>query len=116
MRELKVFMIKFIILAMNENNSYDNLQYNSCISKGVCSVNPRTFALQNVLSLYLHLCAKYCLKLLEKDALKTDIKDFILNTVAISVSNPEFTENAFMESIDNLKEILPEIIKTYNTI
>ena len=101
---------------MKDDKYYDNLQYNSCISKGICSVNPRTSALQNVLSLYLHLCAKYCLKLLEKDALKKDIREFILNTVAISVSNPEFTENCFIESIDRLKEILPEIIKTYNTL
>lgn len=103
-------------MSVKDDNYYDNLQYNSCISKGICSVNPRTSALQNVLSLYLHLCAKYCLKLYDKNTLKSEIKDFILNMITISVSNPEFTENCFMESIDKLKEILPEIIKTYNAL
>ena len=72
---------------MTENN--DNLQYNSCTSKGICSVNPRTFALQNVLGLYMRMCAKYCIKLAEKDVLNQSIKNFMLNAIAISVVNPE---------------------------
>ena len=99
---------------MNDNN--EKLQYNSCTSKGICSINPRTFALQNVLGLYLNLCAKYSLKLQEKNALSQSAKEFILNTISVSVSNPEFTEEGFVESITKLKKILPKLIKTYNTI
>ncbi len=97
-------------------NNNENLQYNSCVSKGICSINPRISALQNVLGLYLHLCAKYCLKLLEKKSLNVEIQDFFINTVAMTVSNPEFTENCFMEVIIKLKEILPKLIATYNQI
>jgi len=100
-----------------KNSEYsNNLQYNSCISRGICSVNPRTSALQNVLGLYIHLCAKYCIKLQEKNALNDNIKNFLLNTIAISVYNPEFTEDCFMEAITELKELMPEIINTYNNI
>lgn len=99
---------------MKENN--ENLQYNSCVSKGICSVNPRTSALQNVLGLFLSLCAEYCIKLQEKNAIPPQIKEFILNTVAISVANPEFTEACFMEAIRELKKILPELIDTYNRL
>ena len=95
-------------------NDNDNLQYNSCISKGICSVNPRTSALQNVLGLYLHICSKYCWKLYKKNVLDSEIKHFILNTVAISVANPEFTETCFMEVIARFKKILPILIETYN--
>ena len=101
---------------MNDDSYLNNLQYNSCISRGICSINPRTFALQNVLGLYLQLCAKYCIKLFEKDALKNDTKHFILNTVAISVSNPEFTEVCFVQTISALKKILPELIEKYNEL
>jgi len=94
----------------------DNLQYNSCVYKGICSINPRTSALQNVLGVYLHLCAKYCLKLEEKDSLNPKIKKFILNLIAISISNSDFTEECFMEAISGLKELFPKIIKTYNDV
>lgn len=97
-------------------NNNDNLQYNSCIYKGICSINPRTSALQNVLGLYLNLCGKYSLKLHEKQSLSPRIRNFILNTVAISVSNPEFTETGFLEAISELKRILPELIETYNNL
>ena len=62
-------------MLMSEN--FDNLQYNSCVSRGICSVNPRTSALQNVLGLYLHLCAKYCLKLFERDKLDDRVKNVV---------------------------------------
>ena len=101
---------------MKENINFDNPQYNSCTSKGICSVNPRTSALQNVLGLYLQLCIKYCAKLDKKNALKKDIKEFILNTISVSVSNPEFTEVCFMEAISKFKEILPELIASYNEL
>ena len=99
------------------NNNYNpNFQYNSCISKGICSVNPRTSALQNVLVLYLNVCAKYCLKLYDKKALKDSVKDFILNTLAICILNPEFTEDGFNFAISKIKTLLPELINKYKEL
>ena len=97
-------------------DEYENLQYNSCVSKGICSVNPRISALENVLVLYLHLCVQYCIKLDEKNLLNPEIKDIILNTTAISVANPEFTENCFMKAISELKTVLNQVIEKYNEI
>ena len=94
----------------------NNLQYNSCISKGICSINPRTSALENVLVLYLHLCSKYCLKLYQKNVLDESIKKCIINTTAISILNPEFTEECFMMAISDMKEIILSVIKTYNEV
>ena len=101
---------------MNDNGYSDNLQYNSCISRGICSINPRTSALQNVLGLYLNLCAKYSIKLYKKKAPDKLYRDFILDTIAILVSNPEFTENCFIVTIKKLKTFLPELIDQYNTV
>lgn len=101
---------------MGESNYFDNLQYNSCISKGICSINPRISALQNVLVLYIQLSVKYCIKLHEKNSLKPYIIEFILNTIATSVYNPEFTENRFILTIADFKKILPAIINDYNEL
>ena len=46
--------------------SYDNFedfQYDSCVSRGICSINPRNSALQTVLVLYLRLFAKFAIEI-----------------------------------------------------
>ena len=74
----------------NEFNEY--YQYNSCISRGICSLNPRISSLQTVLVLYLRLFAKYAQGL----DLEKSIKNFLLNTISITIYNPEFNENSFI--------------------
>lgn len=100
---------------MNDNYP-DNLQYNSCIARGICSINPRTYALQTVLVLYLHLCSKYCLKLYEKNALDNSTTDLFINISAISLSTPEITESCFSDVISKLKIMLPDLITIYNSL
>ena len=97
-----------------KDDNLSNIQYNSCVSRGICSVSPRTSALQTVLILYLHLIAKYCIKLISLADISAETRNFILNAVAITVANPEFTENAFENAIDGLKKILPSVINKYN--
>ncbi len=96
-------------------NSPENFQYDSCVSRGICSISPRTFALQVVLLMYLKLLAKYSLKLLDKNLLNKDTKDFILNAITITVSHPEFTETSFSPTVKKFKEKLPIIIEKYNS-
>ena len=91
-------------------------QYDSCISRGICSVNPRTSALIMVLILYLKLLAKYAVKLSEKEALSDEIRLLVLNTAAIAVSGEEFTEDSYSKSIAEFKKILPEIIEKCSNI
>ena len=74
------------------NESYEDFQYDSCVSRGICSVSPRTSALQAVLILYLKLFAKYA----DKIELDKDCQNFILNTLSITVSNLEFNEKSFL--------------------
>lgn len=93
---------------MNKNNDF-NFQYNSCISKGICSVSPRTSALQNVLVFYLNICAKYCLNLYNPENIDTNIKDFVLDTVVMCVSNPEFNETCFLNTLSEMHSILKKL-------
>ncbi|MBQ7764326.1 hypothetical protein IJ384_03035 [bacterium] len=92
--------------------SFEEYQYNSCISRGICSINPRLSALQTVIVLYLRLFAKYAIKL---DLDKSE-KIFILNTISITIYNPEFNENSFLFAIDEFKKILPKMIERYHEL
>ncbi len=94
----------------------NDFQYDSCISKGICSINPRTYALQAVLVLYLRFITKYALNLYQKEIIDKNVESLILNTITIAISNPEFTENSFTAAVTRFKEELPAIIEKYNDI
>ncbi len=94
----------------------NDFQYDSCISRGICSVNPRTYALQAVLVLYLRFITKYALNLYQHEIIDKNVENLILNTITITISNPEFTENSFTSAVKRFKEELPSIIQKYNDI
>ncbi|MCQ2738871.1 MAG: hypothetical protein MJ237_01445 [bacterium] len=93
-----------------------NCQYNSCTSRGICSVNPKTASLQNVLILYLYLISEYCLKLYQKEAVDNETIEMILECITATVSIPEFSEEIFWQNINKLKNLLPQLINKYNEI
>lgn len=93
-------------------NNFD-YRYDSCISRGICSMNPRTSSLQEVLVLYLKASAHYALKLYENDVVDEKIKAMILNTISVLVSNPQFSETDFNELTHAYNEELPRLIKEY---
>ena len=98
---------------MNYNEDY---QYDSCVSRGICSVNPRTSALQEILIIYLKTTAYYALKLHEAGIINADSGSIILNTISIMVSNPEFSESDFERLTKKFNEILPDIIEQYENL
>ena len=98
------------------NNYNEDYQYDSCVSRGICSVNPRTSSLQEILVLYLRLAAYYALKLYENGNYDIPTKDIILDTISIMVSNPEFSETDFRAVTSRFNEVLPKIIKEYEEV
>ena len=96
-------------------NNFD-YQYNSCISKGICSVNPRTSSLQEVLVLYLKAASFYALKLYKNDIVDESIKNLILNTISILVSNPQFSESDFSTLSQAYNQELPRLIEMYKKV
>ena len=98
------------------NNFNEDYQYDSCVSRGICSVNPRTSSLQEILVLYLRLSSYYALKLYENNSPDSSIKDIILTTISILVSNPEFSETDFKAVKERFDEILPGIIEKYEEL
>ena len=96
-------------------NNFD-YQYDSCISRGICSMNPRTSSLQEVLVLYLKNASYYALKLYENEVLDKRVQALILNTISILVSNPQFSENDFNTLTHAYNEELPRLIEAYEDI
>ncbi|MCQ2753596.1 MAG: hypothetical protein MJ231_00945 [bacterium] len=94
----------------------DDVQYDSCVSRGICSINPRTYSLQRVLIRYLMLISKYALDLYKIGVVDDEGKELILNTLSLAVSNPEFTDNNFVMSVKRFREILPRIVLRYNDL
>lgn len=111
-KAIKISEVSFYHITM----SYEDFQYDSCTARGICSINPRTSALQGVLLIYLKFISKYALNLNKKGIVDNNIKNLILNTIALAVANPEFTEGSFTAIVSVFKEELPKIIEKYNDI
>ncbi|MBR6127325.1 hypothetical protein IKQ21_06535 [bacterium] len=97
-------------------NYNEDYQYNSCTSRGICSVNPRTSSLQEILVLYLCLASYYAQQLEGTSYKNKKIKNLILNTISIMVSNPEFSENDFEAIVSGFNTEIPKLINEYEKI
>ena len=94
----------------------EDYQYDGCVSRGICSINTKTASLQEVLVLYLRLGAHYALKLYENGNEDNGIKNLMLNTISVMVSNPEFSEKDFKAAAEKFSEELPRITKLYEDL
>ncbi len=97
-------------------NFGDEYQYNSCVSRGICSINPRTSSLQEIVILYLKQAAYYAVKLKEFGNIDLHARNFILNAISIMVSNSEFSEIDFENITKYFRQLLPDIIKKYKEL
>lgn len=112
----KIFVAEvYHIVAMN-NNYNEDYQYDSCVSRGLCSINPRTSALQEVLVMYLKLTSHYAIKLYENGYTDNNARNIILNTISVMVSNFEFSENDFEMLTKEFNNILPGLIEKYKSV
>lgn len=98
------------------NNSNNDYQYDSCISRGICSTSPRISAMQTVLILYFRLFAKYALELNKKALIQDRMREFVLNSLSATVYNSELNEETYISIIKVFKDKLPEIIKTHGEV
>ena len=97
-------------------NDFNNFQYDSCVFQGICSINPRTSSLQEILILYLKLTSYYTKKIINKEEENICAKRLILNTISVMVSNPEFSEKDFQTLIESYNKLLPNLIKEYEDL
>ena len=97
-------------------NNSENFQYDSCISRGICSISPRTSALIVVLIIYLRLTAKYYIKICKKIKPDNEIKNLVLNTITLAVTSQEISDTSFLETMNKFKTLLPKIINKCNEL
>ena len=95
---------------MNNEQEY---QYNSCISRGICSINPTTASLQEVIILYLKTISFYGLKLEEMGIKDKKIFTLVLNTISMLSSNYEISAKNFEVINSAFQTEIPRVIEEY---
>ncbi len=92
-------------------NYFEDYGYDSCTSRGVCTISPRMASIQEIILLYLKEFAGYALKLKQFKIENENVKKIILNTLSAFVSNPEISDDvfskiicSFTKELDNLKQ------------
>ena len=98
----------------NESNSV--YQYDRCVSRGICSINPATASLQEVIIIYLKYISYYGLKLKEEGIEDKSICNFILNTISILCSNYEISQTDFYTINSSFSQELSKIIDKYEEL
>lgn len=92
------------------NNEFNSgYQYDRCVSRGICSINPTTASLQEVIILYLKCVVFYGLKL----DVDRRIVNLVLNTISILNSNYEISVKNFEMVCSTFQKELPRIIEKY---
>lgn len=98
------------------NENYSDYQYNRCSSRGICSINPITASLQEVIFINLRQAADCWLKVKESGKNDKRIQNLVLNTLSvlgsnyeISKTNFEMINSAFETELTRMKNELGEI-------
>ncbi len=99
------------------NNKFNTgYQYDRCISRGICSINPTTASLQEVIFVYLRHAAYYGIKLIEHGISNQKTINLILNTISVLSSNYEISENNFNMINCAFQAELPRIIEEFKSL
>ena len=99
------------------NNDYNtDYQYDRCSSRGICSINPATASLLEVIILYLKYSA-FFLSIPElQEKLDKRLNFLIINTISIISSDYEISEMNFNKISATFKRELPKLISEYKNI
>lgn len=75
---------------------------NECVSKGICSVNPRLTSLHEVVLVHLKELAFYLLKLNDLKITNRAIKDTVIDALSGILANSEYSQQQFQKIISEL--------------
>ena len=99
------------------NNEFNSgYQYDRCVSRGICSINPTTAALQEVIILYLKIAAYYGLKFEDMGERNECVYKLILNTISVLSSNYELSVRNFEVINSVFQDKLPKFINEYEEL
>ncbi len=97
------------------HNYFEDYGYDSCTSRGVCTISPRMASIQEIIVLYLKEFAGYVLKLKQFNIEDENVKSLIINTLSAFVSNPEISDALFSKIICTFTKELENIKQLYLT-
>ena len=92
---------------------FEDYGYDSCTSRGVCSISPRMASIFEVIILYLKEFAYYSIKLSHLGQEDKNVKNLILNTLSAFVSNPELPDDVFAKVICTYSQELSSLKQKY---
>ena len=91
-------------------------EYDECLIKGLCSINPTLSSLQEVILLYLRHLAFYLLKLKEFGVTNRPVQEIILNSLFNIVTNADYNQEQFYNLISNLDSSIVEAKSIYEHV
>jgi len=97
-------------------NYYNDFEYDSCSSRGICSIEPRSASLQEVIVMYLKQLSYYLLKLKEMGVTSTYLKQTVINILAGLSSNFNYSNIQFQIILNKLETGLAEAIALYEKL
>jgi hydroxylamine reductase len=93
---------------MHNETQIISYEYNECLIKGACSINPTLSSIQEVILLYLKQLAFYLLKLKDFGITNEPVKEIILTSLFNIVSNVEYNQEQFHKLISKLDNSIIE--------
>ncbi len=96
------------------NEKYEGYQYDRCSSRGICSINPTTASLLEVILLYLKSAAYYGLKAEKYGKKDKRITNLVLNTLSVLCSNYEISMANFEIINSAFKTELSRAVKEFD--
>jgi len=99
-------------------NYYQTTQYeyDECVSKGICSVNPTLTSLQEVILLHLRELAFYLLKLRELGVNNEKIKSDIIDALSGLICGADYSQEEFHEIISHLYSHIDQARNIYTDL
>ena len=97
-------------------NYYNDFEYDSCSSRGICSIEPRSASLQEVIVMYLKQLSYYLLKLKEMGVTSTHLKQTVINILAGLSSNFSYSNIQFQTILNKLETGLSDAIALYEKL
>lgn len=92
---------------------FEDYGYDSCSSRGVCSISPRMASISEIILLYIKEFANYLNKLQKLGCEDKKAKNLIINTLSAFVSNPEIPDDVFAKVICTYAKELENLKNKY---
>lgn len=97
-------------------NKIHEQEYDECNLRGICSISPVLSAMKSVIFGSLRELAFYTIRLHSLGICNVKIKNHFIETFSALISNSEYSEESFHNTVKNIHEILSEVKSLYKEL